>query len=193
MRRVWRGLQGAVACALLSGCAATDRLQSVDTRAENVDHQRINPRAGGVGASAIEEYRLGPTEAYRMPQLHTAPPPVLGDADPRRELAPTRICLQLVVDAAGNVERSLPLTDRADCDAGKAAVNAALVTAAQQAVAQWRFSPAALCHFEAGKKPRNEGDCEGADRIEPIPVSLLYAFTFEIVKGRQSVRRDGGD
>lgn len=177
---------------LLSGCATRERLTAQDTRAENVDHQRLQVRSDGGGAGAIEPYALRPTEGYRMPQLHTAPPPVLGSADPRQELAPTKVCLQLVVDADGRVERSLPLADRPECEAGTAAVNLPLLQAAQHAVAMWRFSPAALCHFPAGSAPRDATDCDGAERIEPVPVSLLYAFTFEIVKGRQYVRSQKG-
>jgi len=39
--------------------------------------------------------------------------------------------------------------------------------------------------------PSDRGDCEGAERVEPVPVSLLYAFTFEIVKGQHVVRTQG--
>lgn len=106
----------------LAGCATHERLTAQDTRAENVDHQRLQVRRDGGGAGAVEAYALRPTEGYRMPQLHTAPPPVLGNADPRQELAPTRVCLQLVVDAEGRVERSLPLADRPECEAGTAAI-----------------------------------------------------------------------
>lgn len=176
----------------LAGCATNERLNAQDTRSENVDHQRLQVRRDGSGTGAVEAYALRPTEGYRMPQLHTAPPPVLGSADPRQELPPTKVCLQLVVDAEGRVERSLPLADRPECEAGTAAINLPLLQAAQQAVAMWRFSPAALCHFPAGSAPRDATDCDGAERIEPVPVSLLYAFTFEIVKGRHYVRSETG-
>jgi len=39
--------------------------------------------------------------------------------------------------------------------------------------------------------PQDRGDCRSAERIEPVPVSLLYAFTFEIVRGRTTVRTQG--
>jgi len=172
----------------VAGCAGHGQISTVDTRAENVDHQRLMPAAGG-GSGQIAAYALKPTEGYRMPQLYAAPDPVVGARDPRRELAPTRVCLQVVVDAQGRVERSLPLADRSECEAGAAPENAALLEAAQAAVAQWRYSPAAVCHFAAGTVPREPGDCEGAERVEPVPVSLLYAFTFEIVHGQHTVRR----
>lgn len=192
MRSVPAALMGVV---LVSSCASHDRLVAVDTRAEHVDHQRLEARGGGGGAGAVEPYALRPTEGYRMPQLHTAPPPVLGTGEVRQALEPTMVCLQVVVGADGNVERSLLLADRPECEAGTAAANRSLVQAAQEAVAAWEFAPAAVCHFPAGSAPRDAGDCEGAERIEPTAVSLLYAFTFEIVKGQQFVRRngDGGD
>lgn len=178
------------------GCTRHDLRQAVDTREESVDHQRLDPLPrAGIGSGAVETYTLQPGESYRMPQLHTAPPPVLGDREQRRTLALTTVCVQLVVDADGKVERSIPIADRTECQAGAAAENGALRQAVEEAVQHWRFSPAAVCHFAPGRLPREASDCEGADRIEPIPVSLLYAFTFEIVKGRHYVRRkgDGGD
>lgn len=182
-----------VMAVLLSACAGHDQVTALDTRAEHVDHQRLQPNLNADGGAALASYQLAASEGYRMPRLHTAPPPVLGTRDPRQSLPPTRVCLQVVVDAAGRVERSLPLTDRTGCEAGGTAENSALLQAAQEAVAQWAFAPAALCHFGPGKAPRDAGDCEGADRIEPIPVSLLYAFTFEIVEGQQRVRSRKGD
>jgi len=186
----------AIAALMMLGCTRHDIRQAVDTREENVDHQRLDPQPpAGIGSGAVETYTLQPGESYRMPQLHTAPPPVLGDREQRQELALTTVCVQLVIDADGKVDRSIPIADRTACQAGAAAENGALRQAVQEAVQHWRFSPAAVCHFAPGKHPRDPSDCEGADRIEPIPVSLLYAFTFEIVKGRHYVRRkgDGGD
>ncbi|GAB3062675.1 hypothetical protein GCM10027214_30250 [Stenotrophomonas tumulicola] len=174
--------------AFLAGCAGHDRLTAIDTRDEQVEHRQLQV-GSGAGAGAIEPYQLRPSEGYRMPQLHTAPPPVVGARDPRRNLAPTMVCLQVVVDATGAVERSLPLSNRDECKAGLAAENTMLLQAAQEAVAKWEFTPAAVCHFAAGVPVADPGDCNGAEHVEPVPVSLLYAFTFEIVQGRQYVRK----
>lgn len=178
-----------VSVLVTGGCAGHDQLTTVDTRRENVDHQRLNADGADGGAGQVQPYTLKASEGYRMPQLYAAPDPVVGDRDPRRALAPTTICLQVVVDAEGRVERSLPLTDRESCNAATAAENTPLLDAAQAAVAQWRYSPAAVCHYPAGQVPSDRGDCTGAERIEPVPVSLLYAFTFEIVNGQHTVRR----
>lgn len=173
-----------------AGCTSVERLTTVERRDENVDHQRLRAQPAGGGAQ-VAEYALQATEGYRMPQLNAAPDPVVGARDPRRELAPTRVCLQVVIDAEGRVERSLPLTDRSECSAGIEAQNAPLLEAAQEAVAMWRYAPAAVCHFAKGQVPADRGDCRSAVRVEPVPVSLLYAFTFEIVKGQHVVHREG--
>lgn len=175
---------------LMAGCAGHPPLGTVDTRAENVDHQRLRTEGNG-GAGQVQPYRLQPREGYRMPQLYAAQDPVVGTRDPRRELPPTVVCLQVVVDAEGRVERSVALTDRPECVSGAAAENAPLLQAAQEAVAQWRYTPAAVCHYAAGIAPDDRGTCAGAERLVPVPVSLLYAFTFEIVHGQHTVRRQG--
>lgn len=70
--------------ALLAGCATQDRLTTVDTRSENVGHQRLQPQTGG-GSGQLQTYSLGASEGYRMPQLYAAPDPEVGDRDPRAE------------------------------------------------------------------------------------------------------------
>jgi hypothetical protein len=177
--------------ALLVGCASQAHLTTVDTRSENVGHQRLRPGAAG-GAGQVQPYALADGEGYRMPQLHTAPDPVVGERDPRMALPPTTVCLQVVVDAQGSVERSTPLTDRSECREGARPENAPLLQAAQEAVAMWKYSSAAVCHFAAGKVPADRGDCRSAERVEPVAVTLQYAFTFEIVKGQHVVRTQGG-
>ncbi|WP_306990411.1 hypothetical protein [Stenotrophomonas sp. SORGH_AS_0282] len=172
----------------VAGCAGHDRLTTVDSRAETVGHQRLRADATG-GPGQVEAYTLKPSEGYRMPQLYAAPDPVLGDRDPRRELPPTTVCLQVVVSADGAVERSVPVSDRSECIAGAATENRVLVEAAQEAVAMWRYSPAAVCHFAAGRRaPADRSDCRDAERVEPVAVSLFYAFTFEIVHGQHTVK-----
>lgn len=69
--------------ALLVGCASQQVLTTVDTRSENVGHQRLRPDAAGA-AGQIQPYALADSEGYRMPQLHTAPDPVVGERDHAR-------------------------------------------------------------------------------------------------------------
>ena len=115
----------------------------------------------------------------------------MGERDPRTSLPPTTVCLQVVVDAQGSVARSIPLTARSECSAGEAPENAPLLQAAQEAVAMWKYSSAAVCHFAPGKVPADRGDCRSAERVEPVAVTLQYAFTFEVVEGQHVVRTQG--
>ncbi|WP_313054162.1 hypothetical protein [Stenotrophomonas cyclobalanopsidis] len=185
-----KGAPLCIAAVLLASCATRERVTTVDTRSENVGHQRLQSDAGG-GAGQIQPYTLAASEGYRMPQLYAAPDPVVGASDPRTSLPPTTVCLQVVVDAQGRVERSQPLTDRSGCSAGTVAENGPLLQAARDAVAQWKYSSAAVCRFAPGKEPKDRSDCQGADSIEPVAVTLQYAFTFEIVKGQHVVRTQG--
>lgn len=178
-----------ITAVLLAGCATQERLTTVETRNESVGHQRLRPEGSG-GAGQIQPYTLAATEGYRMPQLYAAPDPEVGERDPRTALPPTTVCLQVVVDAEGKVDRTQPLTDRSACTAGTLTENAPLLQAAQEAVAHWKYFPAAVCHFAPGKVPDERG-CEGAERVNPVAVTLQYAFTFEIVKGQHVVRTQG--
>jgi hypothetical protein len=36
--------------------------------------------------------------------------------------------------------------------------------------------------------PHDEDSCDGAQQIEPVPVTLQFAFTFEVREGRAQVR-----
>ncbi|WP_305806546.1 M56 family metallopeptidase [Stenotrophomonas sp. YIM B06876] len=49
----------------------------------------------------------------------------------------------------------------------------------------WLAVPVALA---AVMLPVAADDCTGAVRVEAVPVTLPYAFTFEIVKGQAKVR-----
>jgi hypothetical protein len=50
--------------------------------------------------------------------------------------------------------------------------------------------PAAICTWPMTvQPPEADNDCTGAENIEAVPVSLMYAFTFEIREGKVVVRR----
>ena len=50
--------------------------------------------------------------------------------------------------------------------------------------------PAAICHYRE-VAPKRPGDCADAERIEPVPVTLNYAFTFQMERGQMRVKRAG--
>lgn len=177
---------------LLSACAThpLDQTQDNLVRNANVDQRMLTPE-GGDGAGKIERYALARTEVFRMPQPVQADNPALPADSPRQTLAPTTVCARVILDARGEVLRAEPLADRAECAAGAQPDNADLVQAMLAQVRQWRFEPAAVCHFSAEHPPADPERCDGAQSVEPVPVTLLYAFTFEVEQGRVRVERGG--
>lgn len=180
---------GICAVFALSGCAsAPDSLR--ETRSDAVDQRLLPPSVTAAGATRVEQYSLRPQQAFRMPLLHDNVDPTLPADTPRTALAPTTVCLRVIIDAQGAVQRTEPLLDRAECSPGADAANADLVQAAAQAVQTWQYQPAAVCYYP-DLAPQRPGDCAGAERIEPVPVTLNYAFTFQMERGQVRVSRSG--
>lgn len=184
---------GALVTLSLAGCANRLVTQTQDTltRNANVDQRMLMPEGGADGAAKVKRYALSPSEVFRMPQPQDAGNPELPADSPRQTLAPTTVCARVVIDAAGAVQRAEVLDDRDECAAGAQSANADLVAAMLGKVRQWRFVPAALCRFAANQSPLASGQCDGAQSVKPVPVTLLYAFTFEVEQGRVRVERGG--
>lgn len=178
----------------LMGCASHgERLEAVEqvVRSRHVDQRMLMPNATAGAATAVATYQMRPQESFRMPQALNDATPQLPTDSPRQSLAPMTICVRAVVSEQGQVQRVDALDDRDECHAGNAAENADLLQTVRDGVLQWTFAPAAVCTWEAGTPaPVNEDDCIGAAKIEPVPVSLLYAFTFEIREGKATVQRN---
>lgn len=174
----------------LAGCASRgERIEDVES-GRYVDQRMLLPNASA-GASAIPTYEMRAQERFRMPHALDDVLPQLPSGSPRRTLPPTTVCVRAVVSAQGQVQRVDALDDRDECHAGNAAVNADLLQAARDGVQRWIFAPAAICTWNAdARMPADADDCTGAAKIEPVPVSLLYAFTFEIREGKATVRGD---
>jgi hypothetical protein len=172
------------ACA---GRAVRDDTRSVYT--QDVGHQVLPPQPAVAGSSAIQSYSPQPLERFRMPEALLAPTPTLPESALIAELAPTRICARVAIAADGSVMFADNLSTRVECLAGNDPDNAALVEAMLTAVRGWRFQPAAMCRYNTGAPmPHDEDSCDGAQQIEPVPVTLQFAFTFEVREGRAQVR-----
>lgn len=176
----------------LAGCASVPRDEEVVDGSYNINQQLLNEELGAGAAGAIEPYRLAPTEAFRMPEPVRAAPPELPPGYAQRSLPPTTLCVRVIVDADGSVLRTEPLLAHSQCGAGAQSQHALLLQAAVAATSRWSFQPAAVCHFAAGSVPAASGDCSGAMQVETVPVTLAYAFTFEVEQGRATVRTQGG-
>ena len=135
-----------------------------------------------------QAYKTGAQEAFRGPDARHNPTPQLPADSPRTNLEPTTVCVRLIISEQGDVERVDPLDDRDECRAGVASTNADLLQAVSEQLLNWKFEPAAICTWPEGKHPSVFGGCTGAEQVRPVPVSLFYAFTFEIKEGRRLVR-----
>lgn len=172
----------------LAGCATQPVVIEKDADSYNIGQQLLPPLPNGGQAGQVQPYTLSGRDVFRMPEPLHAPLPELPVAASGQTLPPVTVCLNVVVDAQGQVPRSLPLSQRSECAAGEDEQNAVLLIAAADAVRQWRFRPAAICRFAPGVRPVAENDCTGAEKVEDVPVTLAYAFTFEIVQGQARVR-----
>lgn len=173
---------------LLAACASRPVIDEEMAGSYNVDRQLLAPEQKG-GAGAIAPYMLAATETFRMPEPLQAPSPTLPVAYERQSLPPTTVCVRVIVTAEGSVQRVEPLLEHRGCGAGAEIDHAALLQAALDATVRWTFSPAAICRFAVGMHAAAAGDCTGAAEVETVPVTLLYAFTFEVEKGKARVRR----
>lgn len=177
-----------MACLWLAGCAGQP-LREAANRVDSVDQRLLAPRADAGAGAAAASYRMQPQQVFRMPQPMDSATPQLPADSPRRALAPTTVCVRVIVTAQGEVARSEPLNDRPECGDGAVPEHADLLQAVQGAVARWRFVPAAICTYaDPAQRPAQEGNCDGAQSVEAVPVTLSYAFTFEVREGEATVR-----
>ncbi|MDG2527068.1 hypothetical protein P6166_17075 [Stenotrophomonas sp. HITSZ_GD] len=174
---------------VLCGCASAPATYEA-TRSDAVDQRLLSPSLGGGHAGKIDSYALQPQQVFRMPLLHDNVDPTLPGDTTRVDLPPTTVCVRVIIDALGAVQRTEPLLDRAECMAGADPANADLLQAVDRAALTWQYAPAAICHYR-DLAPKRAGDCADAERIEPVPVTLNYAFTFQMTRGQVRVQRAG--
>lgn len=165
---------GALGCALLLLCACASRTGSVDRRL-------ILPESAA-------RYPMSAHQAFAYPVPLSSDSPVFPGGYEARELPPTTICVSFVIDEEGQPIRVASLEQEGCADPRQFGP---LHDAAVSAVAAWRFEPAMFCDYpDAATRDRdwNGRGCAGevaGKRV--VPVSLAYAFTFEIRNGKRKV------
>lgn len=151
------------------------------TRSTTVEQRMFLPE--GAASYAMQDH-----QAFVFPVPHANPPPEFPPDYPLRELPPTTVCISFVVDELGAVGRPEPQSG-AGCVA--AAEAAPLYAATVAGVRQWRFDPAMFCSYpDAATRDRdwNGRGCSGATaETRVVPVSLSYAFTFEVKDGKTRI------
>ena len=162
----------ALAAYVAGGCAH---------RIDRVDQRLLLPESA-------ERYAMAAHQAFVYPVPISAPGPTFPATGMPRALPPFTLCVGFVVDPAGRTTQASPLIQEG-CDDG--ASQPLLRDAALAAVAAWAFEPAMFCDYpDAAARDRdwNGYGCAG-DNVQArvVPVSLAYAFTFEIREGRQRV------
>jgi hypothetical protein len=177
-------------CLLLASAGCATRPAATEDVADtyNIGQRLLQAESTGGQGGGVQPYTLAASEVFRMPRPTHAPPPELPALQGRQSMPPVTVCLNVVVDEQGQVQRSFPLLAHSQCGAGNDADNGHLLQAAADAVRHWRFAPAAICHFAPGTSPAAPEGCVGAAKVEAVPVTLPYAFTFEIVQGQARVQ-----
>lgn len=180
----------ALALALtLAACASqTERIE----RSRHVGQHMLAPiDKEGDAAGITSTWERGPNQAFRYPEPIDNTLPSLPSDSKRVQLAPTTVCVRFEIAETGAVRRVDALDDRDECRAGVLPENADLIQAVRERLLQWTFVPFAICTWPPEQYAHLDADggCTGATKIEPQPVTLLYAFTFEIREGKVVVRR----
>lgn len=151
---------------------------------------------GAVGATLLapaadtRRMVLAPNRRFLHPNLDgEGALPVYPEKVLARRLPPVTVCVDVVIDAAGQVTAVAPRQD-GDCVAASSDDTAAFLDAVRIAVAEWRYAPALLCEAPAGYA--GDDACAAEGMVEtPTAVRLSYAFRFSQTAGRPEVERMG--
>lgn len=166
-----------IAACALAACAGAGCAH----RVEQVDQRLLLPESAG-------RYEMAPYQAFVYPVPIKMVGPAFPAAGMPRELPALTLCVSFVVDTTGKAAQVAPLR-QTGCDDGSSQLS--LRDAALSAVAEWTFEPAMFCDYpDAASRDRDwNGDGCAGERVQArvVPVSLAYAFTFEIREGRQRV------
>jgi len=151
------------------------------TRTAGVEQRMIQPE----GTARME---MAANQAFVFPVAREAAAPVFPPGLAIRELPPTTLCVSFVIDGEGTA-RQVKALGQEGCAVPERYPE--LAAASQAAVSAWRFEPALFCTYpdEATRNRDWTGDgCAGAvAQVQAVPVTLAWAFTFEVREGRARV------
>lgn len=153
----------------LGGCAKNSQL---------VDRRMILPPLAAV--VEVED-----DQQFMMAVSIDSPSPLFPDEVGNGNLR-ADVCARFIVTREGSVEGIEIVRDLDGCAVGTGGEQLRFEQSVRDALSRWTFFGAALCRFPSGVA-KNE-DCEGDGVvIEPVPIRLMYVFSFEQVSGRRTV------
>lgn len=177
------GIGLALVVLLAGGCASHGRLAGGQEWRETEVGQRMIDHTGS------GRYAMEPHQAFVMPVLESAPLPQFSPDYAMQSLPPTTLCSALVVQADGSVSEGGLVSGPGCIEPGQAPPE--LAAAVVDALGRWRFSPALLCTYPDAAARNREWmgrACDGQPlQAEPVPVTLAWAFTFQVRNGRHEV------
>ncbi len=181
--RAARWLCGGLLALAAAGCASRGGIDEAQPDASAGVGQRM------IMPTTDTRYELAPHQGFVFPRILANDSPAFpAHYRPPSPFSAT-LCVSLAVGEDGEV-RNVHLVGAPGCIAPEEAPEP-LGTAVLEAVAAWEFEPALLCEYpDAATRNRdwNGGGCTGAvSAVKPVPVTLAWAFTFELQQGQARV------
>lgn len=190
-RRRYRGCCAGLLVLCVAGCAST-----AGTGGSADDPSEANTGVGQrmIVPSTVSRYELADHQAFVFPQILANDAPAFPASYRPASPFTATVCASLVVAEDGAV-RDVRLVDAPGCTA-PAEAPAPLAAAVHEAMSAWKFGPAMLCEYpdaETRERAWNGDGCAGPVReARPVPVTLSWAFTFELRDGQARVTRNLG-
>ena len=154
-----------VALTLVASCSSIGERTTTKTA-----YQIVIPRS-------VDRYELKNNQAFYLGErIGEAVLPVYPASELGKHLPEQNLCVEIVIDDDGRVLSSRPLFDPDGCSSQTMHPPEAFYEATEVAVKQWAFMPARICTFPLSVA-KNDG-CEGAGKVEYVPIRLAFAFTF---------------
>lgn len=162
---------GLLSVVILAGCRTSHfSLDRVDTR------MLLPPGA--------ERHTVDDGEVFLMAAPVDETLPVFQPVGHASNIPPVTVCVEFIVNIAGEVESVAPVVDGDGCQAPISALALEFSDAVMSAVRNWSYVSAALC------RPAHPADVDCQDAasvLQPVPIKLAFAFTYRRSAGKDSL------
>lgn len=158
---------GLLSAVVLAGCRTSQ------VSLEGVDARMLLP-------PGAHRHTVDDGETFLMAAPIEEPLPVFRPGAHAKNIAPITICVELVVNTAGEVESVNPVVGGDECVAPISPLAMEFAGAVMNAVRKWSYVSAALC------RPASPSDmsCEDPESVvQPVPIKLAFAFTYRRTAG----------